>query len=151
MAKMTRVTLCYNHFMIVQAWWWTPDDPSDSNLLGGTCFEMMLSNMEHHNIATCNLISNSVRFKRQSNWAFQRFVLQVVQVEMVCEASSCIIHTHCADKTGRLLRQQWPFCYRQIACFLKAWQVLAWSSKGNQGCWSIFQVMTRWLVWIEMF
>ena len=140
MSKMTCVTLCYNHFMIVQAWWWTPDDPPDSNLLGGTCFEMMLSNVEHHNIAMCNLIPNSVRFKRQSNWAFQRFVLQVVQVEMVCEASSCIIHTHCADKTGRLLRQQWPFCYRQIACFLKAWQVFAWSSKGNQGCWSIFKL-----------
>ena len=52
MAKMTCVTLCYNHFMIVQAWWWTPDDPPDSNLLGGTCFEMMLSNVEHHNITT---------------------------------------------------------------------------------------------------
>lgn len=140
MAKMTRVTICYNHFMIIQAWGWNPDDPSDSNLLGERVSKWCCPTWNITTSHGATRFSNSVKFKWQSNCSFQRCYFKFLKFAWFVKLPHALF-THIGQRRLEDYWGKWPFCYRQIACFLRAWQVLAWSSKGTQG----------WLVWIKIF
>lgn len=126
-----------NPSMMVNTWW---------------SFQIQITWAEHvskwccptWNITTsqrATRFSNSVRFKRQSNWAFRRWYFKFLKfawfVKLPHASFTHINQTRLEDYWGK----NGHFATDKLLVSFRQWQVLAWSSKGTQG----------WLVWIKIF